>query len=85
VVQVTVTEVCETPVVATLEITGGVDACAVVVNAELLEVVDTALEFAETTSKSYVVPGVSPVSVTEWLVTRVEFRVEADPYPVVVP
>ncbi len=31
------------------------------------------------------VPGVSPASVTVWLVTSDEFSVEANPYPVVVP
>jgi hypothetical protein len=85
VVHVTVTEVCDTPVVPTFEITGGVDVTTLVANVELPEVDEVAPAFAETTSKSYVVPGVSPVSVTVWLVTSVEFSVDADPYALVIP
>jgi cation transporter-like permease len=72
-------------VVATFVITGGVLTTDVVRKVELVELADIAPEFAETTSKSYVVPSVRPVSVTEWLVTIVESSVEFDPYAVVVP
>ncbi len=77
--------VCDTPVVPTFEIAGGADVTTLVVNVELPEVVDPAPAFTETTSKSYVVPGVSPVSVTVWLVTNAEFTGELDPYPFVTP
>ena len=65
VVHVTVTEVLVTFVVATFVITGGVDTSAAVMKVELPEVVDPAPASTETTSKSYVVPGVRPVIVTE--------------------
>ena len=58
---------------------------AVVVNVLLPEVADVPVPFAETTSKSYSVPAVKPVSVTEWLVTSVVLTVVAVPYPVLVP
>jgi hypothetical protein len=66
-----------------LLITGAV--AAGVVNVLLPEVAEVPLPFAETTSKSYIVPAVNPVSVTEWLVTKAVFTVEADPYAVLVP
>jgi hypothetical protein len=66
-------------VVATLVITGGDDTTDVVMKVELPEVDDIAPAFAETTLKSYVVPSVRPVRVTEWDVTRVAFRVEEEP------
>jgi hypothetical protein len=74
-----VTEVLVRLVVATLVITGGEDTTEVVIKVELPEVADIAPAFAETTSKSYVVPSVRPVSVTEWDVTRVVSRVEEEP------
>ena len=83
--QVTVTEVLVTFVVATFEITGGDDVCDIVTKVELGELEDIPPRFAETASKSYVVPGVRPVNVTEWLVTEVGLSGEADPYPDVVP
>jgi hypothetical protein len=46
---------------ATAEMTGD----AVVVNVELPDVLDTEEPFADTTSKSYMVPGVRPLIVTE--------------------
>jgi hypothetical protein len=85
VVQITVTEVLVRLVVATFEITGGDDTTDVVMKVALPEVADIAPAFAETTSKSYVVPSVNPVSVIVWLVTRVGSSVEADPYPFVTP
>jgi hypothetical protein len=72
-------------VVVTFVITGGVKLTEVVRKLELPDVADNEAEFAETTSKSYVVPSVRPVNVTEWLVTIVESNVEFDPYAVVVP
>jgi hypothetical protein len=60
-------------------VTGGDDTTDVVRKVELVELADIAPEFAETTSKSYVVPSVRPVSVTEWDVTRVVSRVEEEP------
>jgi hypothetical protein len=85
VVQVTVTELLVRFVVATIEIAGGDEVTFVVRKVALAEVEDIPPRFAETASKSYVVPGVRPVSVTVWLVTIVGFSGEADPYPVVVP
>ena len=58
------------------EITGGGAVLVDVVNVELVEVVVVFAELAEATSKSYVVPGVRPVSVTEWLVTSGADEVE---------
>jgi hypothetical protein len=55
------------------------------VNVEFAEVEDVPAEFAETTSKSYVVLAVKPVSVTEWLVVSVVFSVEEEPYEVLPP
>jgi hypothetical protein len=49
------------PLVVTAEMTGA----AVVAKVELVEVVDAVEPFTETTSKSYVVPGVRPLIVTE--------------------
>jgi hypothetical protein len=54
--------VVDVTVLATAEITGGTD---VVTKLELVDVEDAFEAFAEVTSKSYVVPGVRPVSVTE--------------------
>jgi len=59
-----VSEVVDTVVTVTLEITGA-GAVPVVVNVEFVEVAEVFAEFAETTSKSYSVPAVKPVSVTE--------------------
>jgi hypothetical protein len=56
-----------------------------VVNELFAEVADVPLPFADTTSKSYSVLAVKPVSVTEWLVTSAAFTVDADPYAAVVP
>jgi hypothetical protein len=50
-----------------------------VANVAFAEVPDTLLEFAETTSKLYVVPAAKPVSVTECEVTSAVFRIEAEP------
>ncbi len=72
-------------VVATFEITGCVKVTFVVKKVALADVEDIPPRLAEITSKSYVVPGVRPVSVTVWVVTSVGFSGEADPYPVVVP
>jgi hypothetical protein len=74
--------VLATFVVATFEITGP---GAVVAKLELPDVVDIPPEFAETTSKSYVVPAVSPVSDTVWLVVSAGFSVDAEPYHFVTP
>jgi hypothetical protein len=49
------------PLAVTAEITGA----AVVAKVELGDVLDAVDPFTETTSKSYVVPGVRPVIVTE--------------------
>jgi hypothetical protein len=57
--------------IATFEITG----VPVVVNVVFPDVADVLAAFADTTSKSYSVPAVNPVSVTEWLVTNVAFTV----------
>jgi hypothetical protein len=57
----------------------------VVMNVEFGEVADIAPAFADTTSKSYVVPAVNPVSVTVCAVTSAVFSVELDPYPFVSP
>ncbi len=69
------------PFTATLEITGA----PAVVSVELLEAADVPLAFAETTSKSYRVPAVKPVNVTEWLVTSAVFNVVDVPYADVAP
>jgi hypothetical protein len=55
-----------------------------VLKVEFTDVVDCAAAFADTTSKSYVVPAVSPVSVTECAVVNPATEAE-EPYPVVVP
>jgi hypothetical protein len=52
---------------ATLVIVGG--GVVVVVNVKFVEVAIPPKPLLETTKKSYVVPGVKPVSVTEWAVT----------------
>jgi hypothetical protein len=69
------------PLIATFEITG----VPVVVNVVLPEVAEVFPAFADTTSKSYSVPAVKPVSVTEWLVTNVVFTAVELPYAVVGP
>ena len=61
---------------ATPEITG----VPVVVNVVLPDVAEVPLAFAETTSKSYSVPAVNPVNVTEWLVTNAGLNVVEVPY-----
>jgi hypothetical protein len=61
VVQLMVAPVVVIAVTVTAEITGG----GVVVKLELAEVDEAVDPFTETTSKSYVVPGVRPVIVTE--------------------
>ena len=71
-----VAEVEVMAVAVTAEITG---ATAVVVNVKLPEVVDRLELLAETTSKSYVVPGVKPVRFTEWVVTKALFTPEFEP------
>jgi hypothetical protein len=63
------------------EITGA----PVVVNVLFADVPEVFPEFVDTTSKSYSVPAVKPVSVTEWLVTRVVFTAGDEPYAVVIP
>jgi hypothetical protein len=60
-------------------------AAAVVVNVPFPDVAAVPLPFADTTSKSYSVPAVNPVSVTEWLVTNCVFTVVAVPYAVLGP
>jgi hypothetical protein len=77
VVQVIVAPVLVIALTAMLLITGA--GATVVVNVPFDEVADVPLPFAETTSKSYSVPPVSPVSVTEWLVTKAVFTVVAVP------
>jgi hypothetical protein len=59
-----VTDVLLRALVATFVITGPATAL-LVVKLEFAELLETLLLFAETTSKSYVVPGVNPVNVTE--------------------
>jgi hypothetical protein len=66
---------------ATFVITG----IPVVVNVAFADVADVPLPFADTTSKSYNVPAVNPVSVTEWLVTSCVLTVVEVPYADVVP
>ena len=63
-------------VAVTAEITG---ATAVVVKVALGEVVDRLELLAETTSKSYSVPCVKPVIVTECEVTRALFSADCEP------
>ena len=75
-VQVIVAEVEVIPVDVTAEITG---ATAVVVKVALGEVDDKLEALAETTSKSYSVPGVVPVIVTECEVTSALFSVDCEP------
>ena len=76
VVHVIVAEVVVMAVAVTAVMVG---ATAVVVKVELPEVAVRLALLVETTSKSYVVPGVSPVNVTEWAVTKVLFTPEFDP------
>ncbi len=83
-VHVIVSDVLDTLVAVTAEITG-VPTVELVVNVALGEVLDVFAEFADTTSKLYVVPAIKPVSVTEWLVVSVVLSVDEVPYPVVVP
>ena len=61
-VQVMVTEVVPMPVAVTAEITGP---GALVENVKLVEVACVPPEFADSTAKSYRVPGVRPESATE--------------------
>ncbi len=77
-VQVIVTELPVSPFVVMPEITGA-GAEPVVVKVKLPEVLDWLEPLVETTSKSYVVPGVRPVKAIEWLVTRLVFKVEEEP------
>ena len=63
-------------VAVTAEITG---ATAVVVKVAFGEVADTLVLLVETTSKSYSVPGVKPVSTTECVVVSVLFSVDCEP------
>ena len=77
-----VAEVVVVAVAVTAEITG---ATAVVVKVALGEVAVRVALLVETTSKSYSVPGVKPVSVTECAVTNMVFAGDCDPYEVVVP
>ena len=64
-------------VAVTAEITGGAE--PVVVKVAFGEVADTFVLLAETTSKSYSVPGVKPVIVTECEVTSVLFSADCEP------
>jgi hypothetical protein len=64
------------PVTATELITG---VAAKVVNVELADVALVPAEFAETTSKLYVVAAVNPVSVTECVVTKAALSDEEEP------
>jgi hypothetical protein len=52
---------------------------AVVVKVVFAEVAEVPVALADTTSKSYRVPGVKPVNVTEWLVTSVVLKVVDEP------
>ncbi len=61
---------------ATLVICGAAD---VVIKVALPDVVDWLALLAETAAKSYVVPGVKPVSVTECEVANVLFSAEVVP------
>ncbi len=72
----TVAEVEPMLLTATLLITG---VAFTVVKVELGEVEGVPAELAETTSKSYRVPALKPVMVTEWLVTSAVFKVEEEP------
>ena len=56
-----------------------VGATAVVTKVKLAEVADKLELLAETTSKSYVVPGVKPVRFMEWVVTKALLTPEFDP------
>jgi hypothetical protein len=58
-----VSEVVETPVTETFEITGA-GAVPVVVNVVLADVAEVLPAFADTTSKSYSIPAAKPVNVT---------------------
>ena len=75
-VQVMVADVGVIPVDATAEIAGGT---AVVVKVAFVEVVVTLAALVETTSKSYSVPGVKPVIVTECEVVIVLFSADCEP------
>ena len=75
-VQVIVAAVEVIAVAVTAEMTG---ATAVVVKVALGEVVDRLELLVETTSKSYSVPGVVPVIVTECEVTSVLFSADCEP------
>jgi hypothetical protein len=67
VVQLIVVAIDVVPLVVTAEMTG---AAAVVIKVLFPEVAEALALSVEVTSKSYVVPGVSPVSKTEWEVVR---------------
>ena len=75
-VQLMVADVAVMAVAVTAEITG---ATAVVVKVAFGEVVDTLELLVETTSKSYSVPGVKPVIVTECEVTCALFSADCEP------
>ena len=84
VVQVMVAVPLVTPLEATALIAGP-GAVPVVVKVAFDEVEERASELADITSKSYVVPGFSPVSITEWLVTSVGSSVLEFEYVVLTP
>ena len=75
-VQVMVAPVVVIAVAVTAEITG---ATAVVVKVAFAEVADRLELLVETTLKSYSVPCVKPVIVTECEVTGVLFKADCDP------
>ena len=77
-----VAEVAFTGQAASAVMTGAGDPA---VNVKLADVAVSACELVEVTAKLYVVPCVSPVSVTEWEVTRELLSGDCDPYAVVVP
>ena len=60
-------------------------ATPVVVKVKSPELVVTPDEFAETTEKWYVVPGVRPEIGTTWYIANVLLRADCEPYAAVVP
>jgi len=78
---IVVADVEPTAEVVTVVITGG----AFVVKVAFGEVADRLELLVEATSKSYSVPCVKPVIVTECEVTSVLFSADCEPYAVVVP
>ena len=84
VVQVMVAVPLVTPLEATALIAGP-GAVPVVVKVAFDEVEERASELADITSKSYSVPGVRPVRITEWLVTSAGLSVEDKVYVMVTP